>query len=178
MSFFKKQYFHIYIWKIIINKVQFSIGLLGLFIGWLVYVFDRSPEKTYFIFKNYIGISFYGVIPKLFGSIGDNLPAYIHVFSFIMMTASFFHYSRKNYIFICLFWLIVDFMFELGQKFKFYSTSIIPEYFSKIPFLDNAESYFLNGTYDVMDLAAVVFGTLTAYLILIITKNKGPKNEN
>lgn len=163
--------------RIIINKVQFLIALLGLFIGWLVYAFDRSPEKTYFILKNYLNINFYGTIPKLFGSIGNNLPAYIHVFSFIMMTASFLRYSKRSYIFICLFWFFVDFMFELGQKFKFYSLSMIPEYFSKIPFLDSAQNYFLKGTYDFLDLIAVVCGTLTAYFFLVITKNEGLEND-
>jgi len=50
---------------------------------------------------------------------------------------------------------------------------IIPEWFAGIPFLENTENYFLYGTFDFIDLAAITFGAVMAYFVLLITnKNK------
>ena len=57
----------------------------------------------------------------------------------------------------------------MGQKFTTWSTIIIPDWFTVIPFLENTENYFLNGTFDFLDLAAIALGTAIAYFVLITT---------
>ena len=151
------------------NKKQIIIGLVALFIGSLIYLIDRSPDHTYLVYSSPINISLSNVIPNLFGSIGNSLPEFIHVFSFILITAGLIFCNKRGYLIICLAWFLVDSAFEVGQKFTTWSTSIIPDWFTGIPFLENTENYFLKGTFDFLDLAAIAFGAVIAYFVLLIT---------
>jgi len=155
-----------------INKTQILIGVIGLLIGSLVYLIDRPPDQTYFVYSSPINISLSNTIPNLFGLIGNSLPEFIHVFSFILITAGLIFCQKRGYLIICLSWFLVDSAFEVGQKFTTWSTSIIPDWFAGIPFLENTENYFLRGTFDGTDLAAIALGTVTAYVILLTTQRR------
>jgi len=152
-----------------INKKQIIIGLITLFTGSLVYLIDRPPDQTYFVYSSPINISLSNTIPNLFGSIGNSLPAFIHIFSFILITAGLIFCNKRGYLIICLSWFLVDCAFELGQKFDDLASKIIPDWFAGIPFLENTENYFLQGTFDFLDLAAIALGTVIAYFALLIT---------
>jgi len=152
-----------------INRLQILIGVAGLIVGSLIYLIDRPPDQTYFVYSNPINITLSNTIPTLFGSIGNSLPALIHVFSFILITAGLIFYNKRAYLIICVFWFIVDSAFELGQKFHDVTSCIIPDWFVGVPFLENIETYFLHGTFDVIDLAAIAFGGLIAYFFISIT---------
>ena len=155
-----------------INKTQILIGIIGLLIGSLVYLIDRPPDQTYFISTSPINISLSNVIPSVFGSIGNNLPAFIHVFSFILITAALISWQKKGYLIICLSWFLIDCAFELGQKFDAWSSRIIPCWFAGIPFLENSKSYFLQGTFDLFDMAAIALGSIAAYFVLLGTMKR------
>jgi hypothetical protein len=159
-----------------INKTQILIGTIGLLFGSLVYLIDRPPDQTYFVYSSPINISLSNTIPSLFASIGNSLPAFLHVFSFIVITAGLIFCNKKGYLIICLSWFLVDSAFEVGQKFTTWSTSILPNWFAGIPFLENTENYFQKGTFDLLDLAAIAFGTVIAYFVLITT-NKSKRKE-
>ncbi len=152
-----------------INRIQIFIGAVALFLGSFVYLIDRPPEQTYFVKASHITISLYNTIPNLFGPLGNSLPTYVHVFSFILITAGLMTCRKRGYLIICLGWFLVDVAFELGQKFSGWSAGIIPDWFVGIPFLENTKRYFLNGTFDFQDLAAICLGAITAYLLLLIT---------
>lgn len=152
-----------------INRVQILIGIAGLLIGSLVYLIDRPPNQTYFIYSSPINISLFNIIPNLFGVIGSSLPAFIHVFSFILITAGLIFCGKRGYLTICLFWFLVECAFELGQKFDTWSSRMIPDWFAGIPFLENTKNYFLQGTFDFIDLVAIAFGTAIAYFVLLTT---------
>ena len=158
----------------IINGVQLLIGLGGLSLGTLVYLIDRPPEATYFIHFSRIKVSLYGILPNVFGAIGNSLPDFLHVFSFILLTAGLLSWQKRGSIVICLGWFSIDFIFELFQKFNTLPLRIIPEWFKGIPFLENTENYFTQGTFDLLDLIAISLGTVTAYFVLLAT-NKGKK---
>ena len=151
-----------------INKTQFLIGTVALLIGGLVYMVDRPPDHTYFI-NNLINVSFHNTTPRIFGSLGYSLPAFVHVFSFILITGGMLSCQRRGYFLICLSWFILDFAFELGQNFKTVPLKVIPDWFSGIPFLENTKIYFLGGTFDVFDLVAIALGTVAAYFVLLTT---------
>jgi len=121
------------------------------------------------VYSSPINISLFNAIPNLFGFIGGSLPEFIHVFSFILITAGLIFCNKSGYVIICLSWFLVDSAFELGQKFNTWPSRIIPDWFTGIPFLENTENYFLKGTFDFIDLAAIVFGTVIAYFVLLIT---------
>jgi ABC-type xylose transport system permease subunit len=154
-----------------INWVQISIGVVVLVVGSLIYLIDRPPDHTYFIYSSPINISLSNTLPNLFGSIGNSLPAFLHVFSFILITAGLIFCNKKGYLIICLSWFLIDSAFEVGQKFTAWSTNIIPDWFAGIPFLENTENYFLQGTFDILDLIAIAFGSVIAYLVLLRTNS-------
>ena len=155
--------------QVIVNRVQIFVGLTALLLGSLVYLVDRSPDHTYFIYISGLNISLYNTLPNIFGLVGNSLPAFIHVFAFILITAGLLGCRKRGSIIICLNWLLVDCAFELGQKFNMWSSNTIPEWFAGIPFLENTGNYFLKGTFDFVDIVAIFFGTILAYVFLLAT---------
>lgn len=155
-----------------VNGWQILIGLGGLIIGTMVYLIDRPPEATYFIHFSSIKISLYGILPSVFGVIGNSLPDFLHVFSFILLTAGILPWRKRGYLAICLGWFFIDLAFELCQKFNALALRMVPEWFKGIPFLENTENYFKQGTFDFLDLIAISLGTVAAYFVLLAT-NKG-----
>ena len=155
-----------------VNKVQILIGVAGLLIGSLVYLIDRPPDQTYFVSFSKINITLFNTIPNLFGVIGNTLPDFLHVFSFILITAGLFSLNRRGYLIICLGWFFVDAAFELCQKYSSLPLRIIPDWFEGIPFLENTKNYFQRGTFDMVDLVAIAVGTAAAYFVIILTTSK------
>ena len=60
----------------------------------------------------------------------------------------------------------------MGQKFNKLPLKIIPDWFEGIPFLENTKNYFQKGTFDMVDLVAIAFGTAVAYFVMILTTSK------
>ncbi len=157
---------------IIPNKKAFVIGFLGLFLGALVYTTLRQPEQIYFIrFFSLEQLSF-EIHSRVVKSIGYRLPAFLHVFSFCLITASFFKFKKYIYLIICCGWFAVDALFELGQKYKGVSSQMIPEFFAHLPFLEGTTNYFRLGTFDYLDLFAYALGALAAFCYLITARGK------
>ena len=149
------------------NTRHILLGLLLLFIGVLVYLFDRPPDQTYLIFSLPFQLSFYDITPSLFGPIGNFLPHFLHVSAFILITAGLLNCGKKGYLAICLFWLIIDASFELGQKYNTIAASLVPDWFDGIFLLENTKNYFLFGTYCSLDMTAIIIGSIWAYIFLI-----------
>jgi hypothetical protein len=163
---------HLKTFKDTVNTRQILIGAAGLLVGALVYLVDRPPDHAYFVYRSGIDISLYRVFPNLFGPIGHSLPAFSHVFSFILITAGLIGCRKRGYLIICLSWFIVDCAFELGQKFKLSAVRIIPDWFAGVPFLQNTENFFLSGTFDYFDLTAITIGAALAYFSLLHTMQR------
>jgi len=155
-----------------INKIQILTGATVLFIGILVYLVDRPPDQTYFVDKSPVNISLYQILPNLYGIIGNSLPSFAHVFSFILITAGLIASKKRHFIIICSFWFLINSIFELGQKFNTVFIRFIPDWFASIPFLENIGDYFIRGTFSFGDLAAITIGTIAAYFVLIITSER------
>lgn len=154
----------------IINRLHVLIGMVALSLGSMVYIVDRPPEQTYFVWIS--NISLHKFLPNIFGPIGNSLPAFIHVFSFIMITAGLISCQKRGYLIISLCWFLIDSAFEMGQKFNTWPSRMTLDWFSGIPFLENTENYFLRGTFDYIDLVAIAFGTAIAYFILSTTNKR------
>ena len=85
--------------------------------------------------------------------------------------------GKRGYIIICLGWFIVDCVFELGQKFDTWSSRIIPDWFARIPFLENSENYFRKGTFDILDVVAIALGAAVAYFVILTTLTTNKRRE-
>ena len=161
------------------NKANFYfllIGSIALLIGALVYYVDRPPDQTYFVNQYSEDLSMHDRIPNLFGTVGQSLPDFIHVFSFILLTAGVSSCGKRGYRVICLSWLLIDSAFEVGQKYLKKPIGSLPDWFDGIPILEAIKSYFILGTFDYIDLLSIVLGTVAAYIILIKITEKIDKN--
>jgi len=144
----------------------FIIAIGALCVGVLVYVFDRQAETIYFL-PGWLSLE--SQIGGLFGSIGNYLPTFIHVYAFILLTVVVAVPSVTKLIPVCLAWFTLDSLFEFAQlnPIAQWIGSHTPGWFSGIPFLENTADYFLMGTFDVFDLFSIAIGTLAAYLTII-----------
>ena len=156
------------------DKIRIMAGGIALIIGAMIYLTDRPPDRTYFVQRSPVDISLYDARTKMFGAAGDHLPAFIHVFSFVLITAGVISGGKRVDAAVCLSWVAVNCAFELGQKFKFLSVKLVPGFFSDIPFLENTKSFFLTGTFDMFDLAAVFLGGISAWFVLSSTTERKP----
>ena len=158
------------------NVYFILIGSIALLIGSLVYYIDRPPDQSYFVNRYSEDLSMHDRIPNLFGVVGESLPDFMHVFSFILLTAGVSSCGKRGYRVICLSWLLIDSAFELGQKYLKQPIKNLPDWFDGIPILEAIKSYFILGTFDYIDLLSIVLGTVAAYVILIkLTEKRDSK---
>lgn len=154
------------------NRTQILLGIIALCVGSFVYIVDRSPDRTYFVYSISNRLSLHNILPSIFGPAGRNLPSFIHVLSFSLITAGLLSCKKRGCLIVCAAWLISDSIFELGQKFNASFSELNPDFLSGIPILENIRGFFLKGVFDVYDLAAMVLGAATAYAILLITMER------
>jgi hypothetical protein len=148
-----------------VNLKQILIGGVVLVFGALVYLIARHPESTYFVQQSNINLGLYNAVPDFFGPIHRSLPAFSHVFAFILLTSGFTTCGKMGSLIVCLSWFLIDLAFELGQKFYAWVPIVIPEWFEGIPILENTRDYFILGTFDIFDVAAIAVGALSAYVV-------------
>ena len=84
-----------------VNRLQILIGAGGLLFGTLVYLVNRPPDQTYFVYISDLDIGLHNTIPHLFDLIGNSLPALIHVSSFILITIGLINRQKRGYLIIC-----------------------------------------------------------------------------
>ncbi|MBI9076433.1 MAG: hypothetical protein JEZ02_13590 [Desulfatibacillum sp.] len=164
------------------NNRQIAIGLFALLAGSLVYLADRPPQATWFVQAFPFSVSLHSYLGGFLGPLGRYLPAFVHVFALALVTGGFLGGGMVRRLSACLFWLATDLAFEFGQKFPEQATSLVPDWFSHIPFLDQTSRYFINGSYHPLDVLATVLGALAAYGVLLITEkplfSKNPNTVN
>ncbi len=154
------------------SKWLLLIGLTVLLLGTLVYILDRPPEQVPVL--SYLNLSHH--IPALFGSVGNSLPTFAHVFAFCLLTTLLLGNSKQHAAVVCLAWFCIDAAFELGQTEQAagWLQPFIPQWFDYLPILDQTGSFFGNGTFDVFDLISIALGAVTAYFVI----RRMPLEEN
>jgi hypothetical protein len=160
-----------------INTQNIIIGIILLLLGASVYIIDRPPSETYFIFAMPFQFSLYDITPSVFGSLSNFLPHFFHVTAFIFLTAGFVDSGKRSYPVICLFWMTINLGFELGQKYGDYAAGIVPAFFDRIFLLENTRNYFLYGTYCHLDAVAIIIGGISACVFLFYFHKQGETYE-
>ena len=147
--------------------IAFSVMCIGV----LVYILDRQSEYIYFLPA---WLSLNNIYDGVFGNIGYFLPTFIHVYVFILFTAVVSIPTNRKLIQICVFWFLVDSFFEIGQigLLAELIANHVPAWFSGVPILNNTADYFLTGTFDVLDLASIAMGAITAYLTIMFVRGR------
>ena len=80
--------------------------------------------------------------------------------------------KKKGILITCISWLIFDVIMELGQKYNEIAIKFIPDFFNRIPFLENSKNYFVYGTFDSNDIIAMFIGAIVGYIFLFISSEK------
>jgi hypothetical protein len=154
-----------------INKVQISLGFLTLFAGLLLYLLTRPPDIYFVSFIKGADSSQYWALPLPTG-IGGALPSFLHVFAFSSLLGGLLGCRKTGYLMICCTWLFTNVLFELGQKIPISASQVIPNWFEGMFILQNMRNYFLNGTFDFLDLLASSIGAMAAYWVLVKTRQE------
>jgi hypothetical protein len=116
--------------------------------------------------------SLHHIVPPLFGHLGGNLPAFLHVFALVLITGGILACARKGSLIVAVSWFATDAAFELGQKFPAWAERLVPRWFDAIPILDATRNYFRFGTFDALDIVAVAIGAAAAYGALLATMER------
>ena len=161
------------------NLLQLILGLSALMIGVIEYALGRPADSTY------LGASIMAIVGDLpfkmevFGILGGVVPEFIHPLAFALITMVLFpETSRRIRIMICLFWLTVDLLFEVGQYFGQQISQFLPTILPHTKVSDLVIIYFLRGTYDHLDVLAICLGIASAFIIgEHITRKGGTENE-
>ena len=153
-------------------SVRFALAGLGLMVlaaGCLVYLVDRPAESVPFFRL----VSLAHLTPTIFGSVGQSLPTFSHVFAFSLLTAACFGLRRNAALAACLGWCLIDLAFEIGQHDAV--ASRLSEWMleSRFGFLASANGYFESGTFDLVDLVSIVAGAAIAF---IVTRRAGSRS--
>lgn len=157
------------------NTIRVLLAVTLLVLGTSVYLLDRSWQQL--AIADLIPLS---LSPSpVFGALGGSLPSFAHVCAFALLTAALLEGGRRLNQAICLGWLSVNVAFELGQHPRLAEciANAVPAWFARVPILDQTPQYFLNGTFDPLDLFFATLGALTAYLLIVKTRAAGVCHE-
>jgi len=143
------------------------IAAVALSVGVLVYLLDRQPEHTYFLSHALTQVH---APYTLFGVAGNYLPAFLHVYAFMLLTVAVTDSSDSRLIRIGTTWFVIASLFEFGQhpSISPLIAASLPAGFAHVPVLDNTAAYFLKGTFDPLDFLAIVLGIVAAGLTVVL----------
>jgi hypothetical protein len=154
-----------------VNRIQILIGMAALSIGLMVYLYDRPPDSA--LILQAIGItSAFREAFHLFGPISGQLPAFIHVFAFALLTTGLLGCRTWGALLVCLFWLFVNVLFELGQVIENHTVGNHSGAFDSIFGSGVLGNFFRFGTFDPLDLLAIILGAAAAFIIWRITMQR------
>lgn len=161
------------------NSMQLFIGMGALFLGALEYILSRPADTSYM--GRLIGGYSEGLAFRfhIYGDLGGVLPDFIHPFSFALLTLALMpNAPRSVRAMICLFWLLVDLMFEIGQCLGLQLGQFFTKLFPDCRALELFTDYFITGTFDYLDIMAICLGAMAAFIICEKTKKGGLENDS
>ena len=160
------------------NFLQLILGLGALLFGLMGYMLSRPVDSTYL---GSMISSFFRSLPfriNNYGIIGGVLPEFLHPFALALITMAIFpQASRKVRAMICLFWLVVDLFFEIGQCFGRQIAQSMTKILPQGGVSEILIHYFVNGTYDNLDIFAIWVGIISAFIISELLVKKGGKGD-
>jgi hypothetical protein len=138
-----------------------ALGLLSLVLGLTVYLSDRPAASAYFLAADPATAALHG---RSFGPLGQWLPAFLHVYAFILFTAAVVVPRGRGVAAVCTAWFAVDTLFECGQHPAIAPdlAALIPRWFQGIPVLENTANYFVRGVFDPIDILFIALGAIAA----------------
>jgi hypothetical protein len=159
--------------------IKLIIAVCALFLGTLEYVLSRPTHSSG------LGTAILGTASdfpwkvSIFGFLGGVIPEFIHPFSFALITMALYpRVDQKTRGIICVFWLVVEVLFELGQAFGHQISQFLGNTLPHGGIIRLLRNYFARGTYDHLDILAICLGIASAFIIgEILTRKEGKENE-
>jgi hypothetical protein len=150
-------------------------AFIALAIGATVYMVGRPLGSVYLLPA---GWSLADSQHLRLGWLGNNIPSFVHVYAFGLLTAAVLGASRSLALASCATWWAIDCLFEVGQHplLSPYISAAAPPWFSNVPVLENIVPYFVCGTFDPWDLVAIALGALAAYGTIVLVRHGGHRH--
>jgi len=160
------------------SRVQILVGAFCLLVGCMVYVTGSQGASTYLSREIFtVKISLID-LPYFLGPLRGPLPEFLHPFAFSLIGMGLFARTRRSRFWICSSFLLMNLIFEFGQKFKGISVALVPDLLKRVPVLENTENFFAFGTFSIADLVAIFFGSVMAFIFTeVLLPKKGNNNE-
>ena len=144
---------------------MFLLAAILLATGVLVYALDRGGA-VYFL----SGWTEGTLSAMTLGSLGDQLPTFLHTLAFILVTVAILRPWPRLLLPICAAWFGVECLFEFGQLTPFDEriAALVPAWFDGVPVLEATRDYFIRGTFDALDVLSIALGAMFAYPLVRI----------
>lgn len=157
------------------NCILAVLACAVFMLGAMTYVLERPTDAVPF----FSAISLAHLLSSVFGPIGESLPTFAHVFALSVLTTVWLGGDKRAAVSACLNWFAVDTAFEIGQhpQIAEWVAQFIPRWFQRLPILEQADAYFLSGTYDTWDLVSIAVGAAAAYVITVFEIPKDIHHE-
>lgn len=151
------------------NALLVGIGGFAFPVGMLVYMADRDPAHA-MLFPRIAALD----TGALFGALGAWLPSFIHPFAFSLFTAAALKRAASPAHGACAAWWAVNLAFEAGQHEQISGRLAdgLQLVFGPTWLTRAVSNYFLRGTFDVGDIAAVTAGALAAAGVLVLAHHQ------
>ena len=139
------------------------LAALLLVIGVVVYAVDRGGA-AYFL----IGWTTSHGKVGFFGPLGDHLPTFVHSLAMILIIAAVLRPWAQLLPAIVIGWFAVECLFEIAQisPLDAHVAALLPAWLDELPVLEASADYFLDGTYDPLDILSIGLGAAVAYWIV------------
>ncbi|MCW9013687.1 MAG: hypothetical protein OQL06_07875 [Gammaproteobacteria bacterium] len=113
-------------------------------------------------------------MPQVFSnSIIYSIPSFLHIYAFILLSTAVISANIITLRLICIFWLVVELLFEIGQQPSMTDSiiDILPDWFNHA-----IANYFIYGHFDMLDVSALILGVIAAYFTVVISLTRQQSN--
>ncbi len=154
------------------GQIQFTVGIIVLAVGVLVYLLDRPSTSVYFVPNSW---SFGDSESSVFGAIGNQLPTFAHTFAFILFTSALLRPWQGSTFVACAGWWLIASVFEIAQRDEWAGAIAgrVPDWFADWPLLENVAGYFIGGRFDLIDLLSISLATVCAFMVIQLSGRYG-----
>ena len=101
---------------LIVNKKLFVLGMVFLLAGAAVYLFARPADSLSLSIQFPAFNTVLQNFPSLHIAYGSIAPSFFHPLAFSLLTMAFL-LGRRERVVVCVIWLCIEALFEIGQYF-------------------------------------------------------------
>ena len=155
-------------------------ALAALSIGLAIYMLDRQPLTVHRLGE---GLMPGGSVNGVFGPLGSNLPSFLHVYAFTLLSVAVAAQTHRQVVVIGMAWLLIDGIFEFAQidRVARFLVAETPAWFSNGPGFGSIADYFLKGVFDPADVLFIAAGSFAAYSTVVaahwgLTRTRGDRS--